>query len=99
LEDWLDECLTGRPDVRISHRSGKSGTTETKKATPMKLMPTTSVRDLIHAHPEAFEVLMRHGMCNDCRHSPPPVPLTHFAEKHCDGNVAGLLDELRAAIG
>ena len=64
----------------------------------MKLMPTTTVSDLIHMHPEAFEVLARHGMCDDCRRSPPPVPLAHFAEKHCGGNVAGLLDELRATI-
>jgi hypothetical protein len=65
----------------------------------MELMTTTTVSDLIGAYPEAFEVLMRHGMCADCRQSPPPVPLAHFAQKHCDGNIAGLLDELRAAIG
>ncbi len=65
----------------------------------MELLPTTTVRDLVHTHPEAFTVFARHGMCDDCRKSPPPVPLAHFAKKHCDGDVMGLLDELQAAIG
>lgn len=58
----------------------------------------TTVRDVLKAHPQAFDVFLRHGMCADCRADPPPVPLHHFAGKHCGGNVAGLIAELNAAI-
>ena len=64
----------------------------------LDLEPSTTVRDLLTTHPEAFSVLMKHGMCEDCQAAPPPVPLGHFARKHCGGNVEGLLDELRGAI-
>lgn len=56
----------------------------------------TTVQDLILAYPQAFDVLARHGMCESCRLSPPPVPLEHFARKHCQGDVRGLLAELQA---
>jgi hypothetical protein len=64
----------------------------------MTITPTTTVRDLLQAHPQAFAVFERHGMCSDCRAAPPPVPLQQFATKHCNGDIAGLLSELRAAI-
>ncbi len=59
----------------------------------------TTVRDLLEAYPKVFPVLLSHGMCEDCQADPPPVPLHHFATKHCDGNIAGLLDELRLSAG
>lgn len=58
----------------------------------------TTVRQLLIAFPLAFEVLAAHGMCADCRNDPPPVPLRHFAQKHCDGNLMGLLAEIDAVI-
>ncbi len=58
----------------------------------------TTVRDLLSAYPQAFDVLVAHGMCADCKADPPPVPLQHFAEKHCEGKILDLLAELRAAI-
>jgi hypothetical protein len=64
----------------------------------LTITPTTTVRDLLQAHPEAFPVLERHGMCADCQSAPPAVPLHQFATKHCAGDIAGLLAELRAAI-
>jgi len=33
-------------------------------------------------------------MCGDCEASPPQVPLHHFAQKHCNGDVTGLIDEI-----
>ncbi|MCP4250530.1 MAG: hypothetical protein GY778_26095 [bacterium] len=59
----------------------------------------TTVRELLTAHPAAFDVLLRHGMCADCKANPPPVPLDHFAGKHCGGDLAGLLEEIRGATG
>lgn len=58
----------------------------------------TTVRDLIRTHPEAFAVLLGHGMCEDCKANPPTVPLRHFADKHCGGDVDGLITELNTAI-
>ena len=58
----------------------------------------TTVRELVTAHPRTFEVLVARGMCKDCKTDPPPVPLHHFAQKHCDGNLSGLLADLEAAI-
>jgi hypothetical protein len=55
----------------------------------------TTVRELLSAHPEVFDVLLGHGMCADCQDNPPPVPLAHFADKHCAGDLAGLLEELK----
>ncbi len=58
----------------------------------------TTVRDLIIKHPAAFSVLRGHGMCEDCKADPPTVPLQHFANKHCGGDVDGLIQELKMAI-
>lgn len=60
--------------------------------------PATTVKDLLAAHPQVFPVLLSHGMCADCQAAPPPVPLGHFAEKHCGGNIDGLLEEFQQAI-
>jgi len=59
---------------------------------------TTTVRELLAAYPAAFAVLLRHGMCEDCRSNPPPVPLAHFAAKHCGGNLARLVGEIQGVI-
>ena len=64
----------------------------------MSIDENTTVRDLLTACPQAFEVFLRHGMCEDCKADPPPVPLHHFARKHCGGDVPGLLEELNRAI-
>jgi len=58
----------------------------------------TTVRDLLTQHPEAFDVLAARGMCEDCQADPPPVPLHHFADKHCDGDLKGLICALSAVI-
>ncbi len=65
----------------------------------VSLTPETTVRDLLAAHPQVFSVFELHGMCADCKADPPPVPLRHFASKHCGGDVQGLMRELTAAIG
>lgn len=65
----------------------------------MQLTPTTTVREVLTAFPQAAEVLLRHGMCADCQESPPPVPLHHFATKHCAGDVVGLIKELEPFVG
>jgi hypothetical protein len=59
---------------------------------------STTVRELLRRHPEVFDVLLGHGMCEDCKADPPPVPLGHFANKHCAGDVAGLIAELQGAM-
>lgn len=64
----------------------------------MTLTETTTVRDLLTRHPETFDVFLRHGMCEDCKADPPPVPLHHFARKHCGGDVQGLISELEASM-
>lgn len=63
----------------------------------MTLTENTTVRELLTAHPETFDILLGFGMCADCQHDPPPVPLHHFAWKHCGGDVQGLIRELEAA--
>lgn len=62
------------------------------------LSEATTVRDLLKAHPHVAPVLLRHGMCADCQADPPPVPLGHFARKHCAGDIEGLLGEIREAM-
>ncbi len=62
------------------------------------LSESTTVRALLTAYPQVFPVLLNHGMCADCRTDPPEVPLARFAEKHCGGDLAGLIDELRGAM-
>ncbi len=58
----------------------------------------TTVLDLLTNHPQVFDVLAARGMCESCKADPPPVPLHHFADKHCDGNLSDLLEALKAAI-
>lgn len=58
----------------------------------------TTVRELLTEHPGAYDVLVSRGMCEDCKENPPPVPLEHFAEKHCGGDLDNLIEQLRAAI-
>jgi hypothetical protein len=58
----------------------------------------TTVRELLTVHPNAFDVLVSHGMCQDCKDHPPPVPLEHFAKKHCDGDLLSLIEQVEAAI-
>ncbi|MHC4063391.1 MAG: hypothetical protein ACYSUI_02660 [Planctomycetota bacterium] len=65
----------------------------------LTISEATTVRGLLSVHPQAFEVLLRHGMCADCQADPPPVPLGHFASKHCGGDFVGLSQELRHVIG
>jgi hypothetical protein len=57
-----------------------------------------TVRELLTTFPQAFGVLAAHGMCADCKEDPPAVPIRHFAQKHCGGNLDGLLAELHAFI-
>lgn len=64
----------------------------------MEIDGSTTVKDLLTTHPDVFEVLLGHGMCADCQADPPPVPLGHFAMKHCGGNLEGLVVEIKAAI-
>lgn len=64
----------------------------------LNLCGTTTVRELLTTHPEVIEVMLGHGMCEDCRENPPEVPLSHFAMKHCGGDLAGLIEELYGAI-
>lgn len=64
----------------------------------MTLNEYTTVRELLTAYPAAARVLLKHGMCEDCQTHPPPVPLGHFARKHCGGDLPGLIEELRQVI-
>ncbi len=59
---------------------------------------STTVRELLTAHPIAFDVLVTYGMCRDCKNNPPPVPLEHFAEKHCDGDLKKLIEQVQTVI-
>jgi hypothetical protein len=61
------------------------------------ITPSTTVRELLEAHPSVFQVMLGHGMCASCQQDPPDVPLSHFAQKHCGGNLAGLIQELETA--
>ena len=65
----------------------------------MKIDGSTTVRDLLTAHPEVFGVLLGQGMCADCQADPPSVPLDHFAMKHCEGNLEDLVVKIKSAIG
>lgn len=58
----------------------------------------TTVRELLCSYPQTFEILVSHGMCEDCKHDPPPVPLHHFAQKHCRDDLAGLIAQLATVI-
>jgi len=63
----------------------------------LKIDGHTTVREILKTHPETFPVFLGHGMCEDCKANPPPVPLQHFASKHCGGDLSGLIRELSAA--
>ena len=58
----------------------------------------TTVRELLTEHPDAFDVLVSDGMCQDCKDNPPPVPLEHFAQKHCGGDLKKLIEQIESAI-
>ncbi len=64
----------------------------------LRIEATTTVRELLTAYPQVFPVLLSHGMCEDCQDDPPPVPLQHFAAKHCNGNIEDLLQQLRRSL-
>jgi hypothetical protein len=64
----------------------------------LALSGNTTVRDILTTHPETLPVFVSHGMCEDCKADPPPVPLHHFATKHCAGDLPGLIGELNSAI-
>ena len=67
----------------------------------MTILPLTGdtlVCDLLAHHPQTFAVFETHGMCADCKASPPPVPLHHFSSNH-DVPLDQLIGELTAAIG
>jgi len=64
----------------------------------LELNSDTTVRNLLTTYPEVFDVLLSHGMCEDCQRNPPPVPLGHFANKHCGGDLDNLIAELRTTI-
>jgi len=55
----------------------------------------TTVRELLTKHPPAFDVLVSHGMCQDCKDNPPLVPLAHFAQKHCNGDLDNLVEQIQ----
>ena len=57
----------------------------------------TSVRDILTKHPETFPVFESHGMCADCKVSPPPAPLHHFSSRH-EVPLDQLITELTEAI-
>ena len=65
----------------------------------MTIEPLTRVNDLLASYPEAFSVLLNHGMCADCQANPPAVPLAHFAKRHCGGDIDGLLEEIQVVVG
>ncbi|GMV97138.1 MAG: hypothetical protein AMXMBFR83_14970 [Phycisphaerae bacterium] len=64
----------------------------------LALHENTTVREVLTTYPQTFDVFLRHGMCEDCKTDPPPVPLHHFARKHCAGDVTGLIAELNGII-
>lgn len=65
----------------------------------LNIQPDSTVREILTTHPNTFDVFLRHGMCADCQNDPPPVPLHHFARKHCGGRIDALIEELMSVIG
>lgn len=57
------------------------------------------VCDVLKEYPVVWSVFERHGMCDDCKASPPPVPIQHFVDKHCNGDLEMFLGELQVAVG
>ncbi len=64
----------------------------------MSFQATDLVKDVLSTHAQAWAVFERHGICEDCRNDPPPVPIQHFVDTHCDGKIDEFLDELNTAI-
>lgn len=56
------------------------------------------VCDVFAKHPNVFDVFERYGMCEDCKQSPPPVSVSHFANRHCNGQIEEFLIELNTHI-
>jgi hypothetical protein len=63
----------------------------------MLITPASTVKDILTACPELFDVFLARGMCESCQDSPPPVPLHIFAIKHCGGDIEGLIEELETS--
>jgi hypothetical protein len=57
----------------------------------------TTVRHILHSYPHAYEVFESHGMCEDCKDDPPPLPLSHFAGRHGVA-VNDLIRQLEAVV-
>ena len=62
------------------------------------LTGNTTVRDVVIHNPGTFSVFEAHGMCDDCRTSPPSVPLHHFSQKH-EVPLEQLIAELSEVLG
>ena len=58
--------------------------------------PDDLVSDVLARHPACWAVFLRHGMCEDCRASPPQKPIRHFVQMHCDGKLDAFIAELEA---
>lgn len=65
----------------------------------MIVKPQDLVCNVLTEHPAAWPVFERHGMCEDCKASPPSVSVQHFVGKHCGGNIERFLQEINEAIG
>lgn len=63
----------------------------------MPYQATDLVCDVLNQHASAWDVFERHGICEDCKQSPPPVPIQHFVDKHCEGRIEEFLNELNQA--
>lgn len=63
----------------------------------MTFKPDMLVCDVLSQFPTTWDVFLRHGMCEDCKDSPPPVPIQHFVNKHCGGKTEMFLAELQEA--
>jgi hypothetical protein len=59
--------------------------------------PDDLVSDVLARYPACWDVFLEHGMCEDCRASPPQKPIRHFVQVHCGGDLTGFLAQLEAA--
>ncbi|MGC9329044.1 MAG: hypothetical protein ACP5I1_15520 [Candidatus Hinthialibacter sp.] len=62
------------------------------------IRPEDLVCDVLDKYPAAWPIFERHGMCEDCKQSPPPVPVHHFVTKHCNGNIDAFLQEIHETV-
>ena len=60
--------------------------------------PNDLVSDVLSTYPEAWAIFEKHGICEDCKKSPPPVPIHHFVDKHCEGKIEEFLIELNKVL-